>query len=266
MFDIFQFEFMQRAFLAGTLVAILAPIIGIFIVSRRYSALSDSLSHVSLVGVAIALVTNTSPMLFAGFVTILASLGIEKIRSTQKSFSDSILVLFTTGSLGLATIIASFNNGFTSSLNSFLFGSIATVSNLDTYIIASAFLIILTFMFFLYRQLFVLVFDEEIAQANGIKTKLLNYVIIVFAAIIISISIRTVGTLLISCLLIVPVISTLQLRLNFKSTLFFSIFVSVFSVWGGLLISYYLNLATGGTIAVLNLIIFFIFFFWKKLE
>jgi len=265
MFDIFQFEFMQRAFLAGTLVAILAPMIGIFIVVRRYSPLADSLSHVSLVGVAIALITNTSPMLLAGGTTVLASLGIEKIRSTQKSFSDSILVLFTTGSLGLATIITSLNKGFTNSLDSFLFGSIATVSTLDIYIISVAFLTILTIMIFAYRQLFVLVFDEEIAQTNGIKTDLLNYTIIVIAAIIISISIRTVGALLISCLLIVPVISTLQLKLNFKSTLISSILVSLLSVWCGLVISYYLNLASGGTIAVLNLIIFLILFFWKKL-
>lgn len=266
MLDIFQFEFMQRAFLAGTLVAILAPIVGIFIVVRRFSPLADSLSHVSLVGVAIALVTNTSPILLAGVATIITSLGIEKIRSSQRSFSDSILVLFTTGSLGLATIITSFNRGFVNSLDGFLFGSIATVSKLDIYVISSVFVVIMITMFFIYRKLFVVVFDEEIAQTNGIKIKFINYIVIVLAALIVSISIRTVGALLISCLLIVPVISTLQLKLNFKSTLIFSIVISIFSVWGGLFISYYLNLASGGTIAVLNLIIFFVLFFWKKLE
>jgi zinc transport system permease protein len=266
MLDILQFEFMQRAFLAGTLVAILAPLLGIFIVVRRYSPLADSLAHVSLVGVAIALVTNTSTILFAGLATILASLGIEKIRSTQKSFNDSILVLFTTGSLGFATIITSFNKGLTGSLDSFLFGSIATVSIFDIYIISAAFIAILTIMSLIFKQLFVLVFDEEIAQTNGIATKMLNYTVVVLAAITISISIRTVGALLISCLLIVPVISALQLKFNFKQTLACSIGISAVSVWSGLVISYYLNLASGGTIAVLNLVIFFFIYFWKKLD
>ncbi len=263
--EIFQFEFMQRAFLVGTVVAILAPLIGIFLVVRHFSQLSDTLSHVSLVGVSLGLLLQTSPIILAIFTSVLASLGIEKIRQTQKVFSESVLVLFLTGSLGLATLIISLSKNFSSSLFSYLFGSLATITSFELYsIISVAFLVFGIFWYF-FRAFFLVAFDEDIARTSGLKVRFLNYILMALAALVISISIRIVGVLLVSSLMIVPVISALQFKLNFKNTLLASIFISIGSVWLGLILSYYFNLATGSTIALINLAWFGLIFVWSKL-
>ena len=263
--ELFQYEFMQRALIVGTVVAVLAPLIGIFLVIRRFSQLSDTLSHVSLVGVALGLLLNTSPIILAVFTSVLASLGIEKIRQTQKVFSESVLVLFLTGSLGLATLIISLSKNFSSSLYSYLFGSLVTITTLEMWsILGIAALVFLVFGYF-FRSFFLIAFDEEVAQTSGLNVEVLNYVLMAIAALVISISIRIVGVLLVSSLMIVPVITSLQFKLNFKFTLAVAVFISIVSVWTGLLLSYYQNLATGGTIAVVNLIIFGLAFIWQKL-
>lgn len=266
MFEIFQYEFMQRAFLAGTIVGVAAPLIGIFLVVRRYSLMADTLAHVSLLGIALGIVFNINPFLSAIAVSMIASLGMEKLRNNKKLFGESILSLFLSGALASAVVLISASSGFDASFYSYLFGSIATVTREDlTLIIPIALAIVVTIMVF-YKNLFLLSLDEELALASGVKTKLLNTILVLLAALQVSTSIRVVGVLLIGALMVIPVISAFQFEKSFAKTIVISVIFSLVSVNVGLFGSYYLNIASGGSIVVVSFILFFLSLAWNKLR
>lgn len=253
MLEIFQHEFMVRAFAAGTITAIIAPLIGTFLVVRRLSLMAETLAHVSLLGIAIGLFANIQPVITATATAVVASLGIEKIRTSKKIFGESALALFFSGSLAFASILISLSNGFNRSLFSFLFGSVATVSPLDLYLIAGLALVIGATFFFTYKELFLVSFDEELAQVSGLNARLMNTILIVLAAITVSLSIRIVGVLLIGALMVIPVVTAMQIARSFKQVLGYSVIISLISVISGLFTSYYFDLASGGTIVAIAL-------------
>jgi zinc transport system permease protein len=256
MFSIFHYDFIVRAFAAGIITAVIAPAIGLFLVVRRYSLMADTLAHVSLVGVAIALLTGMDPVITSLATAVVVSVAIERLRETKKIFGESILALFLSGGLAVAVVLVSMGHGFSVNLVSYLFGSITTVSVPDIYIIAAAGVFILACLAVFYKQFFCIAFNEELAAANGLNVKLLNTLLIVLTAVSVSLSIRIVGALLIGALMIIPTVSAIQFKLSFKKTMALGIGFSLFSVISGLYASYYFNLATGGTIVVVALIVF----------
>ncbi|MCA9373849.1 MAG: metal ABC transporter permease [Candidatus Gracilibacteria bacterium] len=258
MLEIFQYDFMVRAFIAGTITGVIAPIIGSFLVVRRLSLMAETLAHVSLLGVAIGLFAGVQPVITATATAVLASLGIEKIRTGKKIFGESALALFFSGSLAVASILMSLSNGFRSSLFSFLFGSVTTVTQTDLVLIAVLALILVAAVFFTYKELFLVSFDEELAQTGGINARLINLILVILAAITVSLSIRIVGILLIGALMIIPVVTAVQIAKSFKQVLAYSIVASLLSVISGLFISYYLDLPSGGTIVCIALGLFLI--------
>lgn len=258
MLEIFQYDFMIRAFVAGLVLSLLAPMIGIFLVVRRYSYMADTLAHVSLVGVAIGVLTGINPIITASGVAIVASLGIEKLRENKRLFGESILALFLSGSLALAVVLMSFAKGFQGDLLSYLFGSITTVNLFDTIIIILLGVLVALFILIFYKKLFLVTLHEDLAFAEGIPTKALNTFIIIAGAITVSLAMRIVGTLLIGALMVIPVVTALQWRVSFKKTLLLALLFSFLSTFSGLFLSFYLNLSSGGTI-VLVALAFFLF-------
>jgi len=256
MFEIFQYGFLQRAFLAGTIIAVIAPIIGIFLVVRRFSALADTLAHVSLIGVAVGILTKLNPIIWAITASVISGFGIEKLRESKKIYGESALVLFLSGSLGISSVILSLSRGFNSSLFSYLFGSINTITLNDIYLTAGVALIVIFVTGLFFSKFFLLAFDEELATAQGLPVKFLNFALITLAAITVSVGIQVVGVLLIGALMILPILTALQYQLSFRHTLILGIIFSLFSVWLGLYSSFYLNIATGGAIVVVNLLFF----------
>lgn len=256
MFALFQYDFIIRAFAAGIITAIVAPLIGMFLVVRRYSLMADTLSHVALVGVAVGLLAGFSPVLGALVVAVLASILIERLRETKKVFGESILALFLSGGLALAVVLISVGHGFSIDLMSFLFGSITTVAQSDIYIISAIGIFILATVLLFYKEFFLVAFNEELAQASGINVRVLNLLLIILAAVTVSVAMRIIGVLLIGALMIIPIVSAIQFRLSFFRTLVLGVILSLISVIVGLYSSYYLNLASGGTIVVVALIIF----------
>jgi zinc transport system permease protein len=256
MLEIFQYKFMIRAFLAGTVIAVIAPLIGAFLVVRRYSMLADTLAHVSLAGVAVGLLTKTQPVAAAVIFSTLSAFGLERLRESKRVFGESALAIFLWGSLAAAVVIISLAGGFNVGLFSFLFGSIATVAPVDLYFIAGLGALVLLLVLSFYKELFFVSFDEELARVNGINSRAFNLVLIVLAAVTVSLSMRIVGVLLIGALMVVPVITAMQLGRSFRQTLFISVGISLASVVSGLFLSYYLNLASGGTIVLVALAFF----------
>ncbi len=264
MLEIFQYDFMQRAFIAGIIVSIIAPLIGTFLVVRRYSLMADTLAHVSLVGVALGVILGINPIITAIITSIIASLGIEKIRTAKNIFGESVLALFLTGSLAIASVLISSARGFNTNIFSYLFGSVTTISISDLSYIAVLGLVIIITISALYKEFFLVTFDEELAQVNGIRSRLYNNIMIIMAAITVSLSMRIIGVLLVGALMVIPVITAMQLAKNFLQTILYAIAISFISVITGLFISFYLDLASGGTIVVITLLFFFLSLIVKR--
>lgn len=256
MLEIFHYDFMVRAFIAGSIIAVLAPIIGIFLVAKRYSLLADTLAHVSLVGVVLGILLGINPLFGALAASVAAAIGMEKLRATKKIFSESVLALFLSGSLAFALVLLGIIHGINVNIFSYLFGSITTVSlgNLFTIAIFGTVIIVLTF--FLFKRFFIVAYDEELAKANGLPIGLLNNALIVMAAVTVSLGAQVVGILLIGALMVIPVMSATQFKKGFSETAFLSVVFSLASVIFGLFVSFYLDIPSGGTI-----VLFALFFF-----
>ena len=259
-----HYSFMQNAFLVAILLAILCPLIGMFLVLRRYSMIGDTLSHASLAGVAVGLVTNTNPIISSFLATSLFGIIIEILREHFKRYAELILVIVLSLSVGIAITIISAGAVHTN-VEMYLFGSILTVSRSDLYTVLILSAISLATVAVLYHQLVFITFDEEGAKIAGIQTKLINYIFSVLVAATISVAIRIVGLLVISSLISLPVATALQIGKGFKLTLLFSILFSFIDIILGLMISFWINAAPGGVTALISVFLLVSTLLFKKL-
>jgi len=262
--EMFEYAFMIKAFIAGIFIAILASSLGMFVVVRRYSMLSDTLAHVSLLGVALGFLFTVSTTWSAIVVALVISWLIEYLRKNYDIYSDSILAIFLTGGLALAIIIISLSHSFNVSLFNYLFGSIVAVSSEDIYVIAGFGLLSILLIANFYQQLLFVAFDEDVAFSSGINTSFLNYLLVSLVAITIGLSIKIVGALLIGALMIIPVIAAMQFQKSFIKTALLATLFSVISVIIGLVISFYVSIPSGATIVVVSLIIFIVSLLLRK--
>ncbi|EKD43319.1 MAG: hypothetical protein ACD_72C00346G0005 [uncultured bacterium] len=264
MFEIFHYGFIVRGLEAGLLIGLIAPMIGIFLVLRRYSLIADTLSHVSLAGVAIGLLLKVNPLLTALGASALSSLAIERLRSSRRIYGETALSIFLSGSLALAIVIIGLAHGFNVDLFSYLFGSIVTVKQTDINLILGLSAVIFILMLIFYKELIYVSFDEEAARVSGIPVKLFNNLFILLASATIALAIPIVGILLISALLVMPVVAALQLKKSFKLTLLWAEVISIFSIVSGIIFSFYLNISSGGMIVLIMLAILGIIFLVKQ--
>jgi zinc transport system permease protein len=256
MLEIFNYSFMIRAFAAGLMIAVIAPLIGHFLVMRRLSLIADTLSHVALAGVAVGLLTKTQPLITTLILTTLASLAIEKLRSTRHLSGETVLAIFLPGGLALSVVLLSLANGFNANLFSYLFGSITTVRPDELWLMLGLGIITVAAVLLLYKKLLYSAFDEESAQVSGVPVKLINTALLVLTAITVSLAMRVVGVLLIGALMAIPVASAMQIGKSFRQSIFISIIIASVSVILGLFSAYYLNVPAGGAIVLVALAIF----------
>jgi zinc transport system permease protein len=255
-FEILQYGFMQRALMSGVAVAITCSTIGLFLVLRRQSLFADALSHMAFGGIAIGLFANLYPIWTAFIVSIFAALGITKLRESTKIPPDSAVAVLLSAGLAVGVVLIGLAGGFTLDLYSFLFGNILLISISDQEIILVASAVILSILYFVYRKLVYVAFDEEQAKVSGINVSRLNYLFIVLASITVIASIRLVGVLLISSLIVIPNITAIMFGKGFKKTTLISISIAILSVLIGIVISYIMNLAPGGTIVLVSVTAF----------
>ena len=264
--EILQYGFISRGLIAGLIIASIAPLIGIFLVLKRYSLIADTLSHVSLAGVAIGLLAGINPALTALGATVLAALGLEKLRLSGRIQGEAALSIVLSGSLALAIIILSLARGFNANLFNYLFGSILTVTLGDIYLMAFLALVIFTALFIFFKELVFIAFDEEAARVSGLPVRRLNSLFIILAAVTVALAIPIVGVLLISALVVIPAVAALQLGRGFVATLIAAEIISLFSVVSGIFLSFYFDLASGGTIVMIMLAILFLTLFVGRLK
>jgi zinc transport system permease protein len=227
--------------------------------------IGDTLSHSSLAGVALGLLFNQNPILGAFIFTSLSGALIEFLRGHFKKHTDLILSIVL--SLGIGTAITIISSGrLKVSADSFMFGSILTVTKADMVMVAILSVVSVAALILLYHQLVYIAYDEEAAKVAKVKVRIINYVFAILVASAISVSIRIVGVLVLSSMITLPVATALQLGKGFKSTLVFSIIFSVIDIMLGLFLSYYLNVAPGGFTALVSVAILAIVMLVKNLK
>ncbi|MBC1271971.1 metal ABC transporter permease [Listeria booriae] len=261
--NLFEYDFIRNTFIVGIVIGIVAPLLGSFIVVRRLSLMADALSHVSLAGIAVSLYLSKMyiPLvalnpLYLGFgFAVGGSLLMEKLRNVYKQFQELAIPIIMSAGMGFSVIFISLANGFNTDLFSYLFGSVSAVSRSDMWtILATAFVVLLT-VFFLYKELFLLSFDEEYAKASGIPAKVVDVIFMLLVALVIASSMRIVGILLVSSLMTLPVAAAIRIAKGFKQTIGYSILFGEIAVLGGLISAFYLDLAPGGSIVIISVII-----------
>lgn len=265
MFELLNYEFMQRAFAAGLLVAIICPLIGTFVVMRRLSMIGDTLSHASLAGIAAGMLAGIYPIVGALIFSIAAAIGIEKLRKRFSQYAEISISIVLSASIGLAVVLISLAKSFNADLMSYLFGSIIAVNMLDIYIILGLSVIILVSVWLFYKEFFYISFDEEGAELAGIPVTNLNMYFTVLTAMTIVVSMRVVGILMVSSLMVVPVACGLLISKSFKNTIFLSVIFALVSVIIGLFTSYYFDLAPGGSIVLTSVFMLLAVLTMKKI-
>jgi zinc transport system permease protein len=254
-FEILSYGFMQKGLIAGIAIAIICSMMGLFLVLRRFSLFGDALSHMAFGGISIGMLVGVYPLWTAFIVSILGALGITKLRKSTKISGDAATAVLLVSGLGIGVLLISLTGGFKVDLFSFLFGNILLISLEDTLLIFGISIGIISILAILRRSFLHLTFDEEQAKINGLDVDKLNYVFVVLASITIITSMRLVGILLISSLIVLPNITSMMLGKNFKTTMLLSISISVISVVSGIIMSYYFDLAPSGTIVMISVAI-----------
>ena len=250
-----SYGFVQKALIAGIAVALICSFMGTFLVLRRYSLFGDGIAHVAFGGVSVGLFLGVFPLWTAFVVSICGALGLQKLRQSTKISGDAAVAVVLVSGLSVGVILVSSSGGFSVDLFSFLFGSILLISNEDTLMILGISAGIIATLVVLQKQFFHLTFDEEQAKLAGMPVTILNYAFVVLASITVVTSMRLVGILLISALIVLPNITAMMFGKGFKKTVGISMSISVASVVSGILLSYYYNVAPSGIIVVIAVVI-----------
>lgn len=254
-----QHGFMQRAFLVGILLAIIVPAIGSIVVFKRLSLMGDALSHTSLAGVAIGLLMGFDPVLGAIAACLFAAFGIEAIRRRIPKYSElSIAVILSVG-VGLAGLLSGYVKN-ASSFSSFLFGSIVAISDFQTYLVLGISILVLSLFFLLYKELFFIAFDEQAAALAGVPVRLVNALFTILTAATVSVAAQTVGALIVSSMMVVPVATGMMLARSYRQNLIIAIASAVISTTTGITLSFYFGTKPGATIVLANVACFVISF------
>ncbi|MFA5095336.1 MAG: metal ABC transporter permease [Candidatus Paceibacterota bacterium] len=261
-----QYSFIQKAFFAGSFVAIVCSVLGLFLVLRKMSLIGDGLSHVSFGAIALGLFFGIYPFYIAVPVVMIASILILKISEKAKVYGDSAIGIISAVGIAGGVILASVSSGFNVDLFSYLFGSILAISNTEVILSIVLSLVVLAVIYLFYWDLFSATFDEEYAKTTGIRTNFINMILTLLTAITVVLSVKMVGIMLVSALLILPAATALQFAKGFKMAMAIGSIVSLISVLLGITLSFFLDLPTGAIIVMINALFFALAFFYKKLS
>lgn len=253
--EIFTYSFMQKGLIAGIAIAILCSMMGTFLVLRRFSLFGDALAHMAFGGISVGMLTGIYPLWTAFIVSILGALGITKLRKSTKISGDAAIAVLLVSGFGIGVLLISITGGFKVDLFSFLFGSILLISTEDTLLVVGISAAVIAALAVLRKSLLHMTFDEEQAKISGLDVDKLNYVFIILASITVITSMRLVGILLISALIVLPNVTSMMFGKSFRNTILLSMSISVISVVSGIVISYYLDLAPSGTIVMVSVAI-----------
>ncbi|MFB4166172.1 metal ABC transporter permease [Alteribacillus sp. JSM 102045] len=274
MLDIFlKYEFLQNAFFVGLMIGFLAPVLGVFIVVRKLALITDALSHITLTGIAFHLLLAQSftylqpinPLYMGMGFSVAGSLFMEKLRHIYTAYQELAIPIILSSGIGLGVVFISLADGFNNDLFNYLFGSVIAVTRDDLWTIGIITAIITMVLLLLYKELLFLSFDEEQAKVSGLPGKWINGIFIIMTALVIASSMRIVGILLVSSLMILPVAAAIQLARSFKQMFLYAVLIGEAAVVAGLISAFYLDLAPGGMIVIIALVLLSLVLTGRKL-
>ncbi|NIA23337.1 MAG: iron chelate uptake ABC transporter family permease subunit [Proteobacteria bacterium] len=258
--EIFRYAFMQRAFTAGFIISIVSSVIGVFVVLKGLSFAGVGISHAAFGGVALGYFLGINPTLSAIVFCLFVAAIIVYIQRNEKLKSDVPIGIIFAASMGLGAVLISLMKGYNVDLFGYLFGNILSVTHSDIVNIIFLSLIIIAIFLIIFKQLYYTTFDRQMAKVAGVNVVLIDTVFMMLIALTVVISIKVVGIILVSALLVTPAATIIPWAKNFKQLTFLTMITSLFSVITGLFLSYYLNIPSGGAIVLLTTLIFFVSF------
>jgi zinc transport system permease protein len=257
--EILSYGFIQRALLAGVLIAALCSVLGVFLVLRRLSLIGDGLAHVTFGSTAVALackIYSASALLVSLPLVLLASLGILRLTEKARINGDAAIGIVSAAGIAVGIILASIGGGYNVDLLSYLFGNILSISREEVMIAAGLFSVVILLLGLFYNDLLAVTFSEELARVSGVRTRQINAVLVMLTAMSVVLAMKLVGIMLISALLILPAVSALQLARSFKACIGMAALLGCCSVVAGIFLSFLTNLPTSAMIVLLNLLFF----------
>lgn len=251
--------FLQHAVVSGLVIGGVCPVIGVFLVVRRLSLIADTLAHVTLSGVAAGLFLQTTvpalqavnPVYVGMAFSVAGAFFVERLSRVYRSYRELSLPIVLSSATGLSVVLISLADGMNGDLFGYLFGSLIAVSRADVIVVLLVGLAVVAMVVLLYKELFYLAFDEEGAMVSGIPKASLHILFVLVVALVIPVAMNIVGILLVSALITLPVAAALQVARSFKQVFAYAVCFSELAVVGGLVLSYVLDLATGGAIVLL---------------
>lgn len=254
---LFSYPFIQRALIAGTLVALCSALLGVSLVLKRYSMIGDGLSHVGFGAMAVAMALGAAPLAVAMPVVILAAFFLLRLSSRGSRLAgDSAIALVSSGALAIGVTATSLSSGSNVDVMNYLFGSILTMTAADVRLAAVLSLAVLLLFVLLYHRIFAVTFDETFARATGIRANLYNIVLALLTAVTIVIGMRLMGTLLISSLIIFPALGAMRVSRSFLGVTVGAAVLSVVCFWVGVIASFLLSTPTGASVVLVDLAAF----------
>ena len=251
--SILAYDFVLLGLLGALFTGLAAPAVGTYLVQRRLALMGDGIGHIAVTGVALGLLTGTAPILTAVVVAILGAILIEVIREKGRTGGDVALAMLFYGGIAGGVLLTGLAGKSAAKLNSYLFGSITTLTTADVWTTVALAGIVVLVAVGLSPQLFAVAQDQEFAQVAGLPVRFYNVLVAVMAAVTVTVAMRTVGLLLVSALMVVPVATSQQLTRGFRSTLVAAMGIGTVAAAGGFLISAYIDVAPGATIVLLAL-------------
>ncbi len=264
--EMFSYHFMTRAIVVGVLVSLCAALLGVSLVLKRYSMIGDGLSHVGFGALAIAAAMNVAPLALAIPVVIAAAFLLLRINQSSRIKGDAAIALISSSALAIGVAVVSVTTGMNTDVSNYMFGSILSLSKADAVLSIALSAVVLLMFVLLYPRIFAVTFDETFARATGAKSQLLNTVIAVLTAVTVVIGMRMMGALLISSLIIFPALTAMRLCRSFRSVVLCSAVVSVVCFVLGMTASYALELPSGASVVIVNIIVFLLFSFASLLK
>lgn len=262
MTELLEISLIKRAFLVVTLVAPIASVFGVFLILRRYVFFADTLAHVGLLALALSISLNMNPIIVLVLLSVSVALLTEQLRTRGKLPAEGSLSLFLYGGVALSVVLITLS-GKTASVMGILFGSLTTVSVEELYLITPVALGCILFLVKYHRKLLSISLDEELAHASGINVLFMRHLFVLLVALSVSISIKTMGALLIGSLMILPALSAMNLVRSFRAMVFLSMALSTLSSYLGIILSYYSGIPLGASISVLLLCLFVVTLFYR---
>jgi zinc transport system permease protein len=263
MMEFLSYGFLQRALFAGVFVAVACALLGVFLILRRDSMIGHGLAHVTFAGVAIGLMLQIVPLLTALILAVFTGLLIMKIKEKAGLYGDTAIAIFSSTGFAVGILLVSLSQDFSVDLFAYLFGDILAIETFEVWLSVALALAVVFVVLRYYHPFMFLTFDRESAMASGVKVKRLDIILTILTAITVVLGMKVVGILLVAALLVIPAAAGLQLAASFKLAMVISAAVALFSVVGGLFLSFYGDFPASATIVLLAFCVFSLFYFLK---